>query len=45
MQTFFFFSIRPAAWTLAREERQEDKVDRDSLEQGEMVLNPSYLRF
>ena len=27
------------------EEGQEDKVDRDSLEQGEMVLNPSYLRF
>ena len=41
----FCFSISPAACTLAREERQEDKVDRDSLEQAEMVLNPWYFKF
>ena len=45
MHGVFCFSISTAACTLAREESQEDKVDKDSLEQGEMVLNPWYFKF
>ena len=45
MQSVFCFKIRPAACTPAREERREDKVDRDNLDQGEMDLKPWCFKF